>query len=102
MSNLSGERPDCSVQELNLHKAKARLEFAEDRVAAVQRWMKRLPKEILDTFDGPTHQLAFFLDGDLPRGLTMLAHQLTALEQYTNLRPPSTPAAAPKPDKEKS
>jgi hypothetical protein len=97
LSNLSGERPDCTVQEVNLRKAKARLQFAEDQVEAVRRWAKRLPTEILDTYDGPAHQLTAFLDADLSGGLAVLARQLTALEQYTNLRP--APAPNPQPEK---
>ena len=94
-ANLSGEKPDCTVQEDNLRRAKSRLENAEDRKDAVPQWMKRLPKEILDTYDGPVRHLASLLDSDLPRGLALLARQLTALEQYAELRP--NPSAIPKP-----
>jgi hypothetical protein len=102
-ATLSGERPDCTVQEQALRQAKARLEFSEDRLKNVRRWMKRLPTETRDNYDGPVHQLDFFLDGDLPRGLALLSRQLTALEQYANLRAPSTsgPALPAAPDKEK-
>jgi hypothetical protein len=102
LSNLSGERPDCTVQEVNLRKAKARLQFAEEQMEAVRRWTKRLPTEILDTYDGPAHQLTAFLDGELPRGLTALTRQITALEHYVNLRSGPAPAPATTPDKEKS
>jgi len=101
------------VQEKNLRLARARLEFAEDRLEAVRRWTKQLPLEIRDNYDGPSRHLAFFLEGDLPRGLAMLGRQLTALEQYANLqsevgsaRPAAAPApaapAATTPQKEKS
>src|SRR5436305_1767378 len=72
MATFSGERPDCALQELNLRKAKQRLEFAEDRLDATRRWAKRLPAEICDTYDAPTRQLNFFLEGDLARGLALL------------------------------
>jgi hypothetical protein len=88
-----GDRPDCTVQEENLARARARLEFAEDRREAVRRWMKRLPTDVRDVYDGPTRQLTFFLEGELPRGLAVLARQLTALEQYVNLRADAGPAA---------
>jgi hypothetical protein len=86
-ANLSGERPDCTLQEDNLRRAKARLQFAEERLAAVGRWLKRLPTDIHDVYDGPTRHLGFFLEADLERGLAVLARQLTALEQYANLGP---------------
>jgi hypothetical protein len=97
-----GHTPDCTVQEENLRLAKARLEFAEDRLEAVRRWQKRLPMEIHDIYDGPIRHLTFFLDADLERGLALLARQLTALEQYANLRPEGPSAAASATEKEKS
>jgi hypothetical protein len=98
--NAFGEKVDCTVQEKNLRRAKARLEEAEDRLAAVRRWMLRLPREVCDNYAGPAGQLAAFLDGDLPGGLAVLARQLTALEQYLLLQAASV--AAPPPAKEKS
>jgi hypothetical protein len=102
-----GHPVDCTVQEKNLRLAKARLEEAEERLAAVRRWMLRLPREVCDTYTGPAGHLASFLDGELPSGLALLTRQLNALEQYANLRADTVPAsAAPtvaaKPEKEKS
>jgi hypothetical protein len=93
MANFSGERPDCSAQEKALRQAKARLEFAEERLDAVRGWMKRLPVEIRDVYDAPVRRLSNFLDADLARGLAVLTRQLTALEQYTNLRSEVAPAS---------
>jgi hypothetical protein len=98
--NSFGDTVDCTVQEKNLRRAKARLQEAEDRLAAVRRWMLRLPREICDNYAGPVGQLAAFLDGDLPSGLAVLTRQLIALEQYAHLR--ADPVPAPKPEKEKS
>lgn len=80
--NTFGDVPDCTVQEKALRRAKAQLEEAEERLASVRGWMQRLPREICDTYEGPSGQLAAFLDGNLPSGLALLAHQLTALEKY--------------------
>jgi hypothetical protein len=84
--DFSGNHPDTTVQEENLRLARARLQFAEERLDAVRRWTKQLPLEIRDTYDGPARHLSFFLDGDLARGLALLTRQLTALEQYVNLQ----------------
>ncbi len=97
--NSFGDTVDCTVQEKNLRRAKARLQEAEDRLAAVRHWMLRLPREICDNYDGPVGQLTSFLDGELPSGLAALARQLTALEQYVHLHAASIPV--PKLDKEK-
>jgi len=98
--DFHGNRPDSTVQEKNLRKAQARLEFAEERMAAVRRWMVQLPKEICAAYDGPAGRLAFFLEGELPSGLAQLDRQMTALEQYANLQAPV--AVAVEPAKEKS
>jgi hypothetical protein len=100
-TDFAGQTPDCTVQEENLRLARARLEFAEDRLEAVRRWLRRLPMEVHDLYDGPTRQLTFFLDADLPRGLALLARQLTALEQYAAVRadPVPSPPARPEPEK---
>jgi hypothetical protein len=92
ISNTSGHRVDCTVQEKNLRRAKDRLEEAKDRLDAVRRWMLRWPREVCDTWIGPAGQLAGFVEGDLPSGLALLARQLIALEQY---------AAVASPEKEK-
>jgi hypothetical protein len=101
--NSFGDTTDCTVQEQNLRRAKARLQEAEDRLAAVRRWMLRLPREICDNYDGPAGQLAVFLDSDLPSGLAVLARQLTALEQYAAARGTDLKSVlSANPEKEKS
>jgi hypothetical protein len=99
--NTFGEPVDCTVQEKNLRRAKARLEEAQDRLEAVRRWMLRWPREVCDTWTGPAGHLAGFLDGELPSGLALLARQLTALEQYAHVRLESAPAPLTQPEKEK-
>jgi hypothetical protein len=105
-TDFSGNIPDCTVQEKNLRRAKAKLQAAEDRLEAVRAWMLRLPREISATYDGPTGRLTLFLDADLPSGLALLARQLTALEKYADPHAdtgaaPTQPVAA-KPEKEQS
>jgi hypothetical protein len=101
-TDFAGDTPDCTVQEENLRAARARLQFAEDRLEAVRRWMRRLPMESRDVFDGPTRQLTFFLDAELPRGLALLARQLTALERYAERSVEPAPAPPAAPEKEES
>jgi hypothetical protein len=88
----SGHKPDTTVQEKNLRRAKARLQAAEDRLASVRRWMVRLPREISATYEGAAGRLAHFIDADLPSGLALLSRQLTALEKYADLQAEGTPA----------
>lgn len=99
---FDGRMPDTTVQEKALRQAKARLEYAEDKVLCVRSWMGRLPKMIDEVYRGPAHRLATFLEVDLPRGLAMLGRQIAALDSYAGLRPdyaptPSVSSVAPAP-----
>jgi hypothetical protein len=95
-----GKKPDTTVEEKNLRKALARLEFAEDRLETTRRWSQRLPRLIQDTYDGPTRSLSFFLDTDMERALAHLGQQINVLEQYVNMQGPQTsaPQARGEPD----
>jgi hypothetical protein len=86
-TGFTGEIPDCTVQEQALRRARARLEFAEERLEAVRRWQNRLPDEINEICEPPTRRLGFFLESDLARALAVLARQLKVLEEYANTSP---------------
>ncbi len=90
-----GEQPDTTVQEKELRRAQAVLEYAEERLEAVRRWIQKLPRLIQDTYEGPSRNLEFLLDADLPRALALLDRQLGSLEQYLALKPEVRPAATP-------
>src|SRR5262245_60840423 len=49
-----GKKPDTTVEEKNLRRARARLQFAEDQLETTHRWQQRLPRLIQDTYEGPT------------------------------------------------
>lgn len=81
-----GREPDCTVQEKALRRAKARLEYAEDKVETVRRWISRLPKLIDEAFTGPSRRLGTLLEADLPVASTELGRRVAALENYAGLR----------------
>jgi hypothetical protein len=83
---FDGREPDTTVQERNLRRAKARLEYAEDQVARTKAWIGRLPKVIDEVYRGPSHRLVNFLEAELPKGLAILDRRIIALENYANLR----------------
>lgn len=101
ISNTSGHPVDCSVQEKNLRRARACLEEAEERLLAVRQWILRWPREVCDTWTGPAGHLTGFLDREVPAGLALLGRQLTALEQYANVRIEPARSASARPDQEK-
>ena len=81
-----GRDPDCTVQELALRSAKARLEHAEEQVERVRQWIGRLPKIIDETYRGAGRRLQNFLDDDFPKGQIELARRIASLETYAGLR----------------
>jgi multidrug resistance efflux pump len=95
---IGGRKPDITEQEENLRKAKARLQFAEEKVAKCRRWLANLPRAILE-YEGPGRHLAGIIDAEVPKMLALLDRKLTALEAYLRIEPPS---AAPAPILESS
>lgn len=91
----SGRHPDTSAQEKDLAKAQAHLRFIEERLEAVQRWMRRLPVAISDHYTGPSRALSTLLEVDFPRALTQLARQIDALARYAAIAPPPAPEPTP-------
>jgi hypothetical protein len=84
--NWDGREPDCTVQEKNLRRAKARLERAEDQVAKCRQWLARFPKMIDEVYTGPSRRLANLLEADLPKSLADLARRVESLERYAEVR----------------
>jgi chromosome segregation ATPase len=76
-----GERSGYVEQEIALHKARARLREAEEKVVTVKRWLVHLPQAI-NEYEGPARRLAGLLDADLKQGLAMLDNKIALLEAY--------------------
>lgn len=87
-----GRQPDCTVQEKALRLAKARLEYAEEKVETCRRWIGRLPKLIDEMFTGPSRRLKGMLELDVPNASAELARRVAALESYAGLRADYAPA----------
>ena len=98
----TGHEPDTTVQEKALRKALARLEFVEERLEAVRRWMQKMPTAIEDIFNGPARSMQYFLDGNVPRGLALLSRQIDALDRYVGLAAEPAPTLAPPPKEPQS
>lgn len=81
-----GREPDATVQERNLRRAKARLEYAQDQVVRTRRWIGQLPKLIDELYRGPANRLTGCLEAELPRGLAALGRKIETLETYAGLR----------------
>ena len=89
--NFADRIPDTSVEEANLARAKARLQFAEDQIDVCRKWAVRLPKLVSEEYEGPSRRLGNFLEADLPVALAQLAARIEALHRYTQVAPVSAP-----------
>ena len=82
----NGRMPDTTVEERNLRRANARLEHAQEQVAACKKWLVNLPKIIDETFTGAGHRFALLLEGEVAKGLGHLHRQIELLDQYAETR----------------
>ena len=57
-----GRMPDCTVQEENLRRAKAKLEFCEEQVRKCRSWINKLPKQVEEAYTGSGRRLENFLE----------------------------------------
>jgi len=89
--SFTGEKPDTTVHEQELRRARGELEHAEDRVASVRRWKLKLPVVIEDVYLGPARNMEFLLEATLIRALSQLDQQMRALEQYLGVKPAARP-----------
>jgi hypothetical protein len=80
---IGDRKPDTTFQEKVLRRAQAKLEFAEEKLAAVKRWQRDLPHELMN-YEGPALQLRNALDGTLPKMIAFMDRKIVALEQYLN------------------
>src|SRR6516225_5569263 len=80
--------------EMEVKKAKRRIEEAEAKIEITKRWQRDLPKAVHE-YDGPARQLSGYLESDLKQVLAMLDRMATSLEAYVAISAP--PGGAPKP-----
>lgn len=86
----AGDRPlDCSEQEEQLHRARRRLEFAEEKQEVTRNWLRQWDTEMID-YEGPTRQLKNFLATDLVRAGALLRDKVQSLENYLAVTPNSS------------
>jgi hypothetical protein len=85
-----GRGPGTTEQEIALRKAQQRLKEAEAKVETVRRWQLQLPQAVHE-YEGPSRQLAGWLDADLRTVIAILDQRIAALEAYVALTP-SSPA----------
>jgi succinate dehydrogenase/fumarate reductase flavoprotein subunit len=78
----AGQRvPDTSQQEEDLRRAKAKLKFAEDKVAACRAWGPRFERA-LEEYAGPVRRYAGRIEFEIPKAVAALERIVQRLEAY--------------------
>jgi hypothetical protein len=83
-----GGRATCVEERKALVVAQRRFAEAEQKLANVQRWARKLDEESF-AFKGKVQPLAHAVEVDARRAFAMIDHVLDALAEYTRLQPPS-------------
>lgn len=90
----SGEKYSCIDEKKALAVAKGRLEEAEQKLANVRRWARRIEEEAF-AYRGAVRGLGQLVASGLPESLAQLDAMIVSLEAYLLLRPPSESDAPP-------
>jgi hypothetical protein len=97
MPDFSGRMPDCSVQEEALRRAEQKLDYAQEQVTVVRKWITLLPRELDEVYQGIARRYVNFLEGDVQRALNLLQNQIKSLEAYFQLQAESSAPPPPPP-----
>lgn len=85
---------DLTEEKKNLRIAQIRLEEAQQKIEAVQRWSRVLVRAI-DEYEAQGRQLAGLIEGNPSRCVIVMDNILEALENYLKLSPPPSIANDP-------
>lgn len=94
LSRMFGHKIDATVEEEEYRKAKRKLEYIEEKVQQVKKWLPRLEKGELN-YSGARQQLMTMLESDLVKGMNFLEQKLLALEAYVRVTVPEKAAPPP-------
>jgi dephospho-CoA kinase len=94
LSRMFGHKIDATVEEEEFRKAKRKLEYAQEKVVQVKKWLPRLEKAELN-YSGARQMLMTMLETDLLKGMNFLENKLIALEAYVRLTVPQKAAPPP-------
>jgi hypothetical protein len=90
MRRMADHTPTCIDEKKALEKAKRRLQMADDKVLAVQRWAHAIDRAA-DDYRAARGPVAGWLDSELPKALAALKRMREALEIYVRMQAPVDP-----------
>lgn len=84
--DFNGRLPDTTVEEKNLAKAEAWLDYCEERIAKCRHWLVELPRWVEEEYAPPTRKLNHFVESDLSRALGQLEQQIRSIQEYLQIQ----------------
>jgi exonuclease VII large subunit len=81
MFPVANERPSCTEERTALKKAKARLEYCQDKEDKVRRWQQTIRHELFE-YEGRISQLVRLVEVEVPQAIGVLNKILRNLEEY--------------------
>jgi hypothetical protein len=94
LSSVSDEPPDVGEKKELVRVAERRLREAEEKIAAVKRWVNLL-QQAISQYHGKSRPLGDKLDSGLPHALNLLDNMTAALDAYIAMAPPPAPDLGP-------
>ncbi len=84
--DFNGRLPDTTVEEKNLAKAEAWLEYCEERIAKCRYWIVELPRWVEGEYAAPTRKLNHFIESELTRTQADLDYRIRTLQEYLQIQ----------------
>jgi hypothetical protein len=78
---IGGRPVDTLFEEKEVRRAKAWLEYVEEKLAKTKHWLLTLPDALLD-YEGPARQSSTMVEQQVPRMNAILQNKIDALEKY--------------------
>lgn len=88
LAKVCGHEPECIDQKVALRRAQVAYAEAQEKVAAVKRWLAALEPEIAE-YRGVAEELRTLLDINLAKGRATLSKFMDSIESYLAIAPPS-------------
>ena len=77
-----GEAPSCMEERKTVERARARLQYAEEKFETTRGWAATAQREAIE-YSGRANQLQSVFDAQFPAALSLLERVLSSLDAYT-------------------
>ena len=85
MFPIADERPSCYEERAELKKAKARLEYCQEKSDRVRHWQQTMRHELFE-YEGRMSQIVKLIEIDVPQAIGVLNRIVRNLDEYRAVR----------------